>query len=205
MLVRGLKFIKHKLDYVIDVKVKKKYIGKKEEAEFASFGENSIIYKPLLRDNNRGLITVGKNTTILSNSRIQLYPQLVDETPHIVIGDGCYLGYYLTILAGADITIGNFVLMASNIIISSENHGIDPEDVIEYMDQKLIGKEVSIGDGCWIGEKVCILPGTHIGKKTIVGAGSVVTKDIPDYCIAVGNPARVIKKYSFETHRWEKV
>lgn len=71
------------------------------------------------------------------------------------------------------------------------------------MDQKLSCKNVIIDDGCWIGEKVCILPGVRIGKKSIIGAGAIVTKSIPDYSIAVGNPARVIKYYNFDKKRWE--
>ena len=90
-------------------------------------------------------------------------------------------------------------------MISSENHGMDPESEKSYMRQPLVSKPVSIGDGCWIGEKVCILPGVTIGKKCVIGAGSVVTKSIPDYSIAVGNPAKVVKQYNFETQHWEKV
>ena len=71
------------------------------------------------------------------------------------------------------------------------------------MSQPLSAKNVYIGNGCWIGEQVCILSGVSIGEKCIIGAGSVVTKSIPDYCIAAGNPAKVLKKYNFETKRWE--
>ena len=93
-------------------------------------------------------------------------------------------------------------MIASNVLISSENHGINPELNIPYMRQNLTSNSVSIGDGCWIGEKVIILPGVDIGKKSIVGAGAVVTKSIPDYSIAVGNPARVIKRYDFTKNSW---
>lgn len=82
---------------------------------------------------------------------------------------------------------------------------MNPESELPYMRQPLESKPVSIGDGCWIGEKVCILPGVTIGKKCIIGAGSVVIKSIPDYSIAAGNPAKVIKQYNFENHNWEKV
>ena len=61
---------------------------------------------------------------------------------------------------------------------------------------------VRIGEGCWIGERVCILPGITIGKKCVVGAGSIVTKNIPDYCMVAGSPAKVIKVYDFEKHAW---
>ena len=129
------------------------------------------------------------------------------KQPLINIGNNCYIGFGFTILAGtgAKINIGNDVLIASNVLITNENHGINPDDLNEYMNQKLYCKNVSIGDGCWIGEKVCILPGVNIGKKCVIGAGAIVTKSVPDYSIAVGNPARVIKKYDFNKHSWENI
>ena len=87
--------------------------------------------------------------------------------------------------------------------IVSHNHGMNPEESLSYMHQKLSAKCVTIGDGCWIGEKVQIMPGASVGKKCIIAAGAIVTKDIPDYSIAAGVPARVIKSYNFNTHRWE--
>ena len=63
---------------------------------------------------------------------------------------------------------------------------------------------VRIGEGSWLGENVCVI-GANIGKHCVIGANSVVTHDIPDYSIAVGVPAKVIKKYNFETKVWEKV
>ena len=65
-------------------------------------------------------------------------------------------------------------------------------------------RSVSIGDGSWIGENVCIL-GANIGKHSVIGANSVVLQDIPDYCVAVGSPARVVRKYDFETKKWVTV
>ena len=79
-----------------------------------------------------------------------------------------------------------------------------PPRIFIIRQQPLQTKPVSIGDGCWIGEKVCILPGVSIGKKCVIGAASVVVKSIPDYCIAAGNPAKVIKRYNFVSHQWEK-
>ena len=64
-------------------------------------------------------------------------------------------------------------------------------------------KIVVIGEGCWIGEHVSII-GASVGKHSVVGANSVVTHDIPDYCVAVGSPARIIKRYNFDTKQWEK-
>lgn len=169
---------------------------------FGAMGENSNIgYPAVLQDTARTFI--GNNTTILSNSRIQNYSSKSNTINGITIGDNCYLGFGLSLLNASSIVIGNSVLIASNVLISSENHGMDPESDIPYMDQGLSAKDVIIKDGVWIGQNVCILPGVVVGKKTIIGAGSIVTKSIPDYCIAVGNPARVIKQYSFKTHKWE--
>ena len=90
------------------------------------------------------------------------------------------------------------------MFISDENHGMSPL-TDNYRMNPLETKEVVIGDGCWLGEKSCVLPGVHIGKKTIIGAGSVVTKDIPDYCIAAGNPCKVLKTWDHEKEEWVRV
>lgn len=172
--------------------------------KFYRMGKESKVWFPN-QAVNKALMSVGDYSQILSNSRIQCYMQKNLPTPHIYIGNHCYLGYYLTILAAADVVIEDWVLMASHIMISTENHGINPESELAYMEQPLTAKSVRIGEGSWIGEKVCILPGVTIGKKCIIGASSVVTKTIPDYCIAVGNPAKVIKKYNFEKHQWDRV
>ena len=171
---------------------------------FGCFGENSTIgYPAVITDESK--IYIGKGTTILPNSRIQNYSNKTEGIDGIYIGDYCYLGFGLSLLNASKIRIGNSVLMASNVLISSENHGMDPESTIPYMDQDLTARDVLIEDGVWIGQNVCILPGVTIGEKAIVGAGSVVTKSIPAYCIAVGNPAKVIKRYDFEKHLWESI
>ncbi len=180
-------------------------IGKIKKRKFYAFGKGSVVYKPYLQLSGVNNIVIGNNTTILSNSRLSTYGN--SKQPLINIGNNCYIGFGFTILAGtgAKINIGNDVLIASNVLITNENHGINPDDLNEYMNQKLYCKNVSIGDGCWIGEKVCILPGVNIGKKCVIGAGAIVTKSVPDYSIAVGNPARVIKKYDFNKHSWENI
>ena len=69
--------------------------------------------------------------------------------------------------------------------------------------QKKQVENVIIGDGTWLGENVCVI-GAKIGKNCVIGANSVVTKDIPDYCVAVGVPAKIIKRYCFENNKWIK-
>lgn len=180
-------------------------VGPIEKSRYASFGSESRIYRPLIHDKYRNHVSIGKDTVIGKYSRIQCYPNENMVIGRLKIGDGCRIGNRCSFLCGGDITIGNGVLMASDILISSENHSMNPESQEWYMSQPLQCERIDIKDGCWIGEKVCILPGVSIGTKSVIGAGSIVTKSIPDYSIAVGNPAKVIKKYDFEKHMWISV
>lgn len=150
-----------------------KYSIKKKSRFFLMNGTNqSVRTKRLI---------VGCNVRIGNFTRMNFY-----DSGSLTIGDGCYIGQRNSFLVGADIAIGNGTLMASDICITSENHSTDPTCLIGYGGQPLICKPVKIGEGCWIGEKVIILPGVRIGNKAIVGAGSVVTKDVPDYSIVAG-------------------
>lgn len=197
--------IRKTLSWLYHLCIKRDIVGPMSLSKYGSIGKNTILYKPAVTDRNKKLIEIGDNTTILTGSRFQIYPKTSESNSHIKIGSNCYFGYRNTILAGGNIDIEDGVLMASDILISSENHSANPESNIYYMDQPLICADVRICEGSWIGEKVCILPGVIIGKKCIIGAGAVVTKSVPDYSIAVGSPARVIKKYDFEQHRWTKI
>ena len=163
-------------------------------------GEGSEIEYPFIKSNEHR-IHIGRNTTILSNSRIDVYLDYGLDG-EVIIGDNCYIGYYFSLFAGDRVTIGNDVLMASNVCIDSSNHGMDAYSTVPYMHQDCSKAPVTIGDGCWIGEKVIICKGVEIGKKSIIGAGAVVTRSIPAYSVAVGNPARVIKKYDFDLKDW---
>lgn len=119
--------------------------------------------------------------------------------------DSCHIG------ATHYVEIGNNVLFGSKVYISDHGHGTysglcvhsSPEE--PPTERKLDSdKEVIIGDNVWVGDNVTILPNVHIGNGCVIGSNSVVTKDIPDNCIAVGIPARVIKKYDFEKKKWVK-
>ncbi len=152
-------------------------------------------------------IRVGNNVCIGNNARLMCYTDFAGEKldAKIVIEDGCYVGHNFTVLSGAPVTLEKNVLIASNVLISSENHSIEPECDIPYKHQKLITTPVSIGENCWIGQNAVILPGVKIGRGSVVGAQSVVTKSVDEYTIVAGNPAKAIKKYNFDTHEWEKI
>ena len=170
---------------------------------FKKFGKNSTLYSPRCIRGKK-YISIGNNTTILNDVRMQVYNDITKKASNIIIGNNCYIGYNNSFLAGGNIIVEDGVLLASNILITSENHSIDPESSVYYMNQSLLCNDIRICEGTWIGERACILPGVTIGKKCVIGAGSIVTKSIPDFSIAIGSPARVIKTYNFELHKWVK-
>ena len=165
-------------------------------------GKNIFIRRGL-SSQNPSSITLGDEVRIGKNCRLDCFGN-DGHVGVIHLGKGCSLNHYSTILAGGDVLIGDYSRFASFVTIMAESHGINPENGI-YHKQPLVCKPVNIGEYCWIGEKAIIMPGVSIGDWSIVGAGSLVTRDIPAYSIAVGNPAKVIKHYNFETHAWEKV
>ena len=102
------------------------------------------------------------------------------------------------------VTIGNSVIFAQNVVMSGLNHSY--EDItLPISKQKAITSPITIEDECWIGANAVITAGVTIGKHSVIAAGSVVTKNVPPYSVAVGNPARVIKQYNFEAKQWIRI
>lgn len=122
--------------------------------------------------------------------------------PRIRIGHRVTSSGNLIVGAAKQVVIGDDVLLASNVTILDNLHGYDtPDEPYKYQPLQRIAP-VEIGGGCWIGQNVVILPGARIGEMSIIGANSVVTSSIPDRCIAVGAPARIVKKWDERTHEW---
>ena len=118
-------------------------------------------------------------------------PFYCDYGYNIEVGNNFYSNYNLTILDVAKVKIGDNVFIAPSVSIYTAGHPIHPKPrnaMYEY------GISVTIGSDCWIGGNTVICPGVSIGEGTVIGAGSVVTKDIPANVIAVGNPCKVIRK-----------
>lgn len=126
-------------------------------------------------------------------------PFYCDYGSHIEVGKNFFANYNCTIIDVAKVKIGDNCQMAPNVAIYTAGHPIHPaarNSMYEY------GISVTIGDNVWIGGNTVIMPGVHIGSNTVIGAGSVVTKDIPDWSVAVGNPCRVIKKITEEDKKY---
>lgn len=115
----------------------------------------------------------------------------------ITIGDNCHFGDSNHITAFRSIEIGNDLLTGDNVLISDNSHGsmIPEESGVAPISRPLYSKgAVRIGDNVWIGQNSCILAGVTIGDSSVVGAGSVVTHDVPPYCVVAGVPARIVKR-----------
>lgn len=118
-------------------------------------------------------------------------PFYCDYGFHISVGDHFYTNHNCTILDGAKVRFGDYVFIAPNCVFSTAGHAIDAAQRDKGLE---IALPITVGSHVWIGANVSVLPGVTIGDNTIIGAGSVVTKDIPSGVVAVGNPCRVLRK-----------
>jgi acetyltransferase-like isoleucine patch superfamily enzyme len=137
-----------------------------------------------------------------SNSIIEDYTTINNGVGDVIIGNSTFIGLNNVIIG--PVTIGNHVMLAQHITISGLNHNYQNID-LPISEQGINTAGIVIEDDSWIGANVVITAGVTIGKHCVIAAGSVVTKNIPPYCVAVGNPAKVIKCYNFERKEWEKV
>jgi acetyltransferase-like isoleucine patch superfamily enzyme len=125
-------------------------------------------------------------------------------TPVVTIGDRCLIGRGSGIVGHFSISIGNDVWTGHHVYITDQNHGY--EDItIPISKQSQPERAVSIGDGSWLGHGSVVLPGVTIGRHVVIGANSVVTKDIPDFSVAVGVPAKVIRRFDESRQEWLSV
>jgi acetyltransferase-like isoleucine patch superfamily enzyme len=148
-------------------------------------------------------IFIGSKVYIQSGAWLAADPLTGDNNCMLSIDDGTYIGRFSHIYATSKINIGKKVLIAEKVYISDNLH--DYKNInLPIIDQPIIQKQqVEIGDGAWLGENVCII-GASVGKNSVIGANSVVTKNIPDFCIAIGTPAIIIKRYNFKKNQWQQ-
>lgn len=163
-------------------------------------GEHSrIAYPCSLQGGGQKRIVIGDYTSIQSHSILGCWEKYGEQqfSPSIIIGNHCSIGEYNHITACNKITIGDGLLTGRYVYIGDNAHGrlSWKEAEIPPAQRHLISKgEIKIGRNVWIGDKVTILGGVTIGDNVIVGAGSVVTHDIPSNCMAAGIHARIVKE-----------
>lgn len=172
------------------------------------FSKARIVRLPLYIRGRKGIYGA-ENLTTGVNLRIDLI-NTKNKIATLYIGKNVQLNDYVHIAVSDEVSIGDNTLIASKVFISDHNHGLytgsNQSNPNEYPINRILNsKKVVIGKNVWIGEYVCILPGVTIGDGAIIGAMSVVTKDIPKNSIAVGSPAIVIKEYDLINQIWVKI
>lgn len=137
-----------------------------------------------------------------NQSTIEDFSAVNNGVGDVIIGDRTRIGLSNTIIG--PVKVGNDVRLAQNVVLSGLNHNYTEIDSPIHA-QGVSTSPIVIEDETWIGANVVVVPGVTIGKHAVIAAGSVVTKNIPDYSVAAGNPARILKQYDVETKTWKKL
>ena len=165
---------------------------------FGKFSFPSYIGKPIYI-NNFKKIFIGKRVRIFPNSRIEC----IGKDAKIIIHDNVSIGHNLHLTAFSTLEISKNCTISSNVLITDNQHTyLEIGDHI--MNQKSVIKKTFIGENCFIGTGAVIDAGTILGKQCIVGANAVVSGLYPDYCVIVGAPGRIVKRYDTNTKVWKK-
>lgn len=177
-----------KIFWIIRGLVYKPFLGK--------FGFPSYIGKPIYI-NNFKQIFIGNKVRIYPSSRIEC----IGKDAKIIIHDNVSIGHNLHMTAGTVLEISENCTISSNVVITDIRHGYREIDK-HIMEQPLSIKKTFIGKNCFIGTSAVLDAGTVLGKQCIVGANTVLSGKYPDYCVIVGIPAKIIKRYDEKTKLW---
>lgn len=149
---------------------------------------------------NRGKITLGNNVIIRPSTCVYAN----DRNSVVSFGNGTEIGNHSTISSVNEVIIEEDVLTGPHVFISDHNH--DYRNPLKPISKQGVmvkdGSKVVIGEGTWLGTNVVVVGNVKVGKHCVIGANSVVTKDIPNYSVAAGIPCKVIKRYDFEKKEW---
>lgn len=182
-----------------------KNISKENNPYQLNLSDNSFIESILTIENGNN-ISIEKDTSIGKLAWIAAIKQYENQkfkNPKIYIGNNTRIGNFVCITAVNSIKIGNGVLISDHFYTSDHSHLTNPNLGSPIKQNLEMKGEVIIGDNCFIGMRVSVLPGVSLGNNCIVGAHSVVTKSFPPFTMLAGIPAKVIKKYNFDTNQWQ--
>ncbi|WP_338668962.1 acyltransferase [Pseudodesulfovibrio methanolicus] len=148
-------------------------------------------------------VSIGEGTLVGDGTWLNVCSRATGSA--ISVGRCVQLGRYGMFNSGGSISIGDYCLFGPHVVVSNADHVID--DVTRpYVDQGAhLGGRTVIGDNCWIAANVCILGSLEIGRGSVIGAGSVIARDVPPFAVVAGNPGRVAKLYNPLSERWERV
>jgi acetyltransferase-like isoleucine patch superfamily enzyme len=170
---------------------------------FGNFGRRAVILRPRGIEGIRR-INIGEDVYVADGGLLAAVPLTGCEHCELTIGEGCKIGSNNHIYATHSIIFESEVLTAGGVYISDNVHGYeDPAVAILKQPVQQLAK-VRIGRGAWLGQNVCVI-GASIGRGSVIGSNSVVLQDIPDYCVAVGAPARIVRRLDPVSGAWTRV
>ena len=167
---------------------------------FGSFGRGVRIISPVAIEGAHN-IYIGDNVLVAAQSCLAATALTGEPYCSLELGDGCSIGRFNHIYATGRIVLGRDVLTANNVYITDNLHDYRNPD-LPIVKQPIVQKSfVEIGDGTWLGHNACVIA-VRIGRNCVVGANSVVTRDVPDFCVVVGAPGVIIKRFNSQTRQW---
>jgi acetyltransferase-like isoleucine patch superfamily enzyme len=173
---------------------------------FKKFGKGSYIRRPLLIGHPK-FITIGRSVSVRDGARLEAIQDNKNRIPDLHIGNGTSIEQNVHIVCHSRIRIGENVAISANCCILDVTHPY--EDVHDPV--KIVARIrdddsfVEIGDGSLIGFGAVVLPNVRIGKCVVVGSNAVVRCDIPEYSVAVGSPAKIVRRYDWAMEKWVSV
>jgi len=167
---------------------------------FGRFGRGTLVVAPIAIEGAEH-IHLGEHVYVAAQTCLAAQPHTGEASPRLEIGDGCRIGRFNHFYATRRVVLGPKVLTANGVYIADNVHGYRDAAtaVMDHPVEQL--RDVEIGEGSWLGHNVCVL-GVTIGRHCVIGANAVVTRDLPDYSVAVGAPAVVIRRYDEAAGVW---
>ena len=159
---------------------------------FDGLGRRSVLKRKCLVNHPQAVL-IGSRVSIMDQFIFADLRPGIGKEPKILIGDGCTILFRFQCNAAECVRIGRNVLIASNVLICDSDHVVEPGGVPVTRNAKFVTRPVLVEDNCWVGQNAVILKGVTVGHDSIIGANSVVTRDVPPFSVAGGNPARVIR------------
>lgn len=165
---------------------------------FGKIGNMSYIGHPLF---------IVRAKRVFLGKRVRIFPhfrfEILNDMGSINIQNNVSIGQNFHAISDGELTIGENTTISANVFITNTEHTFNQVDV-HIMDQPMKFSETQVGSNCFIGYGVTIQAGTILGKQCIIGANAVVRGQFPDYCVIVGAPAKIVKRYNPENQQWEK-
>ena len=173
--------------------------------QFGAIGSGTTLYPPMFLSHVR-FICIGKSVLIRSGVRLEVLKPVSEAKPRLSIGNHVNIEQDVHIVCRSGIEIGANVSLGARCVVVDMNHPYEDIHDPTKIGHRLSAQEtpVRIGEGTFIGIGAVILPGVTIGRHCMIGANSVVSRDVPDFSVAAGVPARIIKHYDCDQGKWVK-